>query len=378
MSHRFQFDRITKNSNSKNKIIMLKNIRGMNDPAFQSNNTLKQYINKKLTLYEGHETGKYIKTKTFLKFNEKKKISNRNHKNNRNFAFTEYSFYSKDHIHNLSHCNNSSLNNLKKIKQKIKERNRNNFYIFRCNNGSSKNKSLNKKLVHKNKKGLNIEENNYNKYFEMVLTPNNNFKKENNKTTPVNASNKIKGIYRHKNIFLNKSFKSFNRGKTSLIKKEKRKEYKSPENFSKMKLNQEKYNIMQHKPLNQTYFKDYSNKSRHYKDNLTGYFQSENNDYNDKLKEALLKDESLNESECPEPMPYVIKYSEIMNKENISNSTLNIINNFNNNLKDLNEPKEEKNIPLPVSQINNRNNKFGNNNRKFIYMNKKKFVKNEN
>ena len=193
----------------------------------------------------------------------------------------------------------------------------------------------------------------------------------------MNASNKIKGIYRHKNIFLNKSFKSFNRGKTSLIKKEKRKGYKSPENFSKMKLNQEKYNIIQHKPLNQTYFKDYSNKSRHYKDNLTGYFQSENNDYNDKLKEALLKDESLNESECPEPMPYVIKYSEIMNKENISNSTLNIINNFNNNLKDLNEPKEEKNIPLPVSQINNRINKFGNNNRKFIYMNKKKFVKNK-
>ena len=71
-------------------------------------------------------------------------------------------------------------------------------------------------------------------------------------------------------------------------------------------------------------------------------------------------------------MPYVKKYSnysDFIDKENISNSTINIINNFN---KDLNEPKEEKNVPLPISKINiNRiNNTY---NRKFVYLNPNKY-----
>ena len=388
MSHQNHFNLIANCSNKENKIFMLKNIRGMNDPAFQSNKTLKQYINKKLTSYEEYESYKSSKGKTLLKFNEngnKKFLNNRNNKNVKKFAFTEYSFYSKSQINNLSH-NNASLNNLRKIKEKIKERKRNNFYIFKCKSGNNKNKSTNKPITHKNKKGLNLEENKYDKYLNIVLTPNNNYNNKrdnknnkNNKTTPINTLNKIRGIYKQKNIVLNKSYKSYSRDCTTLIKKGKEKAYKIPDNNCKNKLKKELYNIINKKPLNQTYFKDNSKKSRQNKDNLTGYFNSENNENTDKLRDVLLNEESLNESECPEPMPYVIKYSEIINKdkENISNSTMNILNNFNKNISDLKEPKEEKNIPFPVSQISGRNNKLGNKNKKIIYMNRNKFIKKE-
>ena len=42
--------RIKNHSNSKTKINMIKNMTGMNDPAFQSNKTLKKYINQKLNI----------------------------------------------------------------------------------------------------------------------------------------------------------------------------------------------------------------------------------------------------------------------------------------------------------------------------------------
>ena len=47
MSH--QYNRVMNYSNQKNKKIIMKNMRVMNDPAFKSNKTLKEYINKKLT-----------------------------------------------------------------------------------------------------------------------------------------------------------------------------------------------------------------------------------------------------------------------------------------------------------------------------------------
>ena len=397
MSH--QYNRITIHSNQKNNKIIIKNKRGMNDPAFQSNNTLKQYINKKLNSYEEHEINENTKAKSLLKYNEKnnkKKIKNRNFKDNKNFAFTENSFYSKTQNHNLFNYNNASLNILKKKQNKIKEKNKNSFCAFKCNyntNNTNNNKSTKKLIINKkkNKKGLGVEESKSNKFFDIILTPNNN-QKENNKTTPINILNKIKGIYRRKNLLLNKSYKSHSRDYTSIIKKDKEKEkeneFKSPENNNKMKskLKKDIFNIINYKTLNQTYFKEYSKQSKYY-NNKINYFQSENNEYKDNLKDLFLKDESLNESECPEPMPYVKKYSEIIEikkekgkeKENVSESTINIINNFNininKNLNDLNEPQEEKIIPLPVSQIHDINNKCRNNKKRIIYMNELKFIK---
>ena len=49
----YNYNRIINYSNPKSrKQITIKNMHGMYDPAFQSNNTLKEYINKKLTLYK--------------------------------------------------------------------------------------------------------------------------------------------------------------------------------------------------------------------------------------------------------------------------------------------------------------------------------------
>lgn len=396
MSH--QYKRIMSFSNPKNNKIMIKNMRGMNDPAFQSNNTLKQYINKKLNLYEEPEINSNPKPQSLLKFKEKatkKKVKNRNTKNNKNLDFTDNSFYSKTQTHNLSHYNNASLNNLRKKQDKIKGKTKNSFLVFKHNNNINinNNRSSKRQTLNKNKKeSNNVEGNKSNKFFDIILTPDNNDnKKDNSKTTPLNDLNKIKGIYKRKNILLNKSYKSHSRDYSSIIKKEKEKQlqYKSPQNYNKnnSKLKKEIYNIINHKPLNQTYFKENSRKPKYYENNLfsksNNYFRSENNEYADNLKDLLLKDESFNESECPEPMPYVKKYSDIINikkeKENISESTINIINNFNininKNLNDLNEPVEEKNIPLPVSQIHNKKNKYGNNNKRFVYMNRIKFIK---
>ena len=384
MSH--QYKRIMSFSNPKNKKIMIKNMRGMNDPAFQSNNTLKQYINKKLNLYEESEINSTQKPQSLLKYNEKaikKKVKNRNTKNNKNLDFTDHSFYSKTQTHNLSHYNNVSLNNLRKKQDKIKEKNKNSFFAFKNNNNVNNNfnKSTKRQILNKNKKELNnAEVIKSNKFFDIILTPDNN-NRNNNETTPLNELNKIKGIYRRKNILLNKSCKSHSRDYSSIIKKEKEKEmqYKSPQNNNKnnSKLKKEIFNIINHKPLNQTYFKENSKKPKYYNNNLfnntNNYFKSENNENADNLKDLLLKDESFNESECPEPMPYVKKYSDIIDKENISNNTINILNN--KNLNDLKEPKEEKNIPFPVKQKEYNNKIYENNHKKFIYKKQSKFLK---
>ena len=387
MSH--QFNRIMNHSNPKNKKIMIKNMRGMNDPAFQSNNTLKEYINKKLTLYKGSDFNTNTRNKSLFKYtenNHKKIRSNRNYKT-KNFVFTDHSFYSKTQIHNLTQQYNSSLNNLRKNKEIKEKKINNNFYVFRCNNINISN---NNKIINKSKQRLksNLEGKKINNYLDIILTPNNNnnyYKKEKGKTTPINALNKIKGIYRRKNMILNKSYKSYSRDYETVFKKEK--EIKSPQNNNKTKLKNEISNIINQRPLNKTYVKENSKKfNNNLKNNNNeklidtnkDYFLSENNEdenNNDKYKDLLLKEESLNESECPEPMPYVKKYSDNINKENISNNEIYIINKINKNLNDLKEPKEEKNIPLPVSQNKYVNKIYGNYNKKFIYMNRNKFIK---
>ena len=181
-------------------------------------------------------------------------------------------------------------------------------------------------------------------------------------------------------MILNKSYKSYSKDYGTIYKKEKEKKIYSPENDNKKRLRKEIYNIINHKPLNNTYFKVYSKKNRNelksYNQNInygcSDYFQSENNENKDNIKDLILKDESLNESECPEPMPYVKKYSDIIDKENISN---NIINNINKNINDLNEPKEEKIIPLPVSKLHYKYKIYDNNKGKYIYKNQNKFDK---
>ena len=180
-------------------------------------------------------------------------------------------------------------------------------------------------------------------------------------------------------MILNKSYKSYSKDYGTIYKKEKEKKIYSPENDNKKRLRKEIYNIINHKPLNNTYFKVYSKKNRNelksYNQNINygviDYFQSENNENKDNIKDLILKDESLNESECPEPMPYVKKYSDIIDKENISN---NIINNINKNINDLNEPKEERIVPLPVSKLHCKY-KIYDNKGKYIYKNQNKFDK---
>ena len=364
----------------------------MYDPAFQSNNTLKEYINKKLNLYKtlsdyntNPQPENLIKSKEKEK-SKKKGTSNRNKQDNKNSAFNEYSFYSRTQIYNLSqYKNNASLNNLRKNKETKNKSNRtnnnnNNYYVFRCTN-NPKTKIFDKLKLkkNKNKNELDRDKNRMNNYFNIILTPDNNSNKECGKTTPINPLNKIKGIYRRKNMILNKSYKSHSRDYTTIYKKEK--DIYNQDNFNSNKnlLKKELYSIINHKPLNQTYHKEKpkqtNNNSKSYNENIiynnyNDFFQDE---ISDKYKELLLKEESLNESECPVPMPYVKKYSDFIDKENISNNTINILNN--KNLNDLNEPKEEKNIPFPVEQKEYNNKIYENNRKKFIYMKQSKFLK---
>ena len=386
MSH--QYNRVMNYSNQKNKKIIMKNMRVMNDPAFKSNKTLKEYINKKLESCKEPEFYTQPKSHSILKFNEnanKKMKSNRNNKKSKNYDFSENSFYSKTQIYNLSKNNNVSLNHLRKKYEKAKEFNKikynNNFFVFRCNDNSTNNNNIiNNQKFKKKKNELELEEIKIKKYFDIILTPNNNKESDKNKTTPISPSNKTKGIYINKKMILNKSYKSYSKDYGTIYKKEKEKKIYSPENDNKKRLRKEIYNIINHKPLNKTYFKVYSKKNRNelksYNQNInygcSDYFQSENNENKDNIKDLILKDESLNESECPEPMPYVKKYSDIIDKENISN---NIINNINKNINDLNEPKEEKIIPLPVSKLHYKYKIYDNNKGKYIYKNQNKFDK---
>ena len=77
-----QFKRIKPHSNSKNKLNIIKNMTGMNDPAFQSNKTLKQYINEKLNSYKETKLSIITKAKSLTKINDKSnyKIYNYNNK----------------------------------------------------------------------------------------------------------------------------------------------------------------------------------------------------------------------------------------------------------------------------------------------------------
>ena len=74
MSNYLQFKMNKNNCNSKNKINMIKNMTGMNDPAFQSNNTLKKYIYKKLDSYLESKSNILTKTQSYSKINDKSRL----------------------------------------------------------------------------------------------------------------------------------------------------------------------------------------------------------------------------------------------------------------------------------------------------------------
>ena len=241
MSH--QYNRVMNYSNQKNKKIIMKNMRVMNDPAFKSNKTLKEYINKKLTSCKEPEFYTQPKSHSILKFNEnanKKMKSNRNNKKSKNYDFSENSFYSKTQIYNLSKYNNVSLNHLRKKYEKAKEFNKikynNNFFVFRCNDNSANNNNIiNNQKFKKKKNELELEEIKIKKYFDIILTPNNNKESDKNKTTPISPSNKTKGIYINKKMILNKSYKSYSKDYGTIYKKEKEKKVKKEKKEKKEK-----------------------------------------------------------------------------------------------------------------------------------------------
>ena len=74
MSASLKFKKLKNNTNAKNKINMIKNMTGMNDPAFQSNNTLKKYIEQKLNSYLEPKINILSKTKSYTKVNDKSKF----------------------------------------------------------------------------------------------------------------------------------------------------------------------------------------------------------------------------------------------------------------------------------------------------------------
>ena len=399
---------------------MIKNMTGMNDPAFQSNKTLKQYINEKLNYYIETQLNFIPKTKSFTKFNDK------DYKNKKKL------------LYNLSLPDSSKINN--------NSNNDFNFKIFPSSNSFKKknNHIKNHSFINNKNKSVNKKNNKISEYsIYLNINDNSNINSKNifnntpinirikgNKTTPINELNKKKGIYTTKLIYLNKSLgfenmrkKSFYNNKKKINEKcnviihqksnQKIYRNKNPISVGKKTSNQIKLlkeelndiicnktvnnNILQ---LNQSYFRD-ETKSSHInhtklingKINYSMHNKIVNKELiniNSENKISLLKgkisnvlkqdDESFMANECPIPMPYVKRYSESViedNKydENNDNDKENI--NLNNILfnKDLKEPKEETKIPLPISQSKNQDLiplKFKKEQKCFIYSNLKK------
>lgn len=396
----FPYKRIMHNSNPKNKINIVKNITGMNDPAFKSNKTLKKYINEKLNSYLESNISPISKAKSFSKFNEKK--NNQIYINKRKISFNmplrEHSIIlhninsnnSSPKINSSSYSFNTKINNDKKSRfnKMVKKPRSKSFIFFKHNN---KNKfSINQNQYNKNKEyTLYFNKNEIHNLTEYNNTPNNMIKKI-HKTTPINELNKKRCIYykkqisfneslglenikqklsnnlvkeKEKNSFINQKLNSINNNKSTLNKNSNRQIKLIKDEIENKTINKlSNNNIMQ---LNQSFFREDSkisqinnNKIIIRKKNYSMHNKMANKEaknlkncvclLKDTINSLLQNDECLNESECPVPMPYVRKYSEnsIIKSENKENANLgNIL--FN---KDLKEPKERKKAPLPISQ----------------------------
>ena len=417
MSSSLKFKKLKNNNNAKNKINMIKNMTGMNDPAFQSNNTLKKYIEQKLNSYLEPNTNILPKTKSYTKVNDKSKfkiiyniknIYNNNllSKQNKLIQNNKSNNNENNKMNSSSNSFNQKINvydnNNKKIKL-IKKIKRNSFSMLRF--------QYNKLLTNKSKRyensttNLNIKDNlNLSKNNNIINKTPNNIKKKVNKSPSEIDLNKKKSIFTpNKALGLEicqKSGKNKNKenkdGEIFMKKLYKNKTPKTPL-YKKKSLNQMKIlkddinNILNNKTMNnniqqlsKSYIKEDSkvypfsihNKLFNYKINYSNQnYKISNNiiaDHNKTLKSKnfLLKDninklikndESFSENECPVPMPYVKKYSDNTIRGSNLNENINLQNILIN--KDLKEPKEETKVPLPISQPIKPN--------YFIYNNKK-------
>ena len=403
MSASLKFKKLKNNNNAKNKINMIKNMTGMNDPAFQSNNTLKKYIEQKLNSYLEPKINILSKTKSYTKVNDKSKfkiiynIKNiynnpsskqknliQNNKNNNN-------------ENNKMNCSSNSFNqkisvlddNNKKIKL-IKKIKRNSFSMLKFQH---KKLLTNKSKRYENSTAyLNINDNlNLSKNNNIISNTPNNIKKKVNKSPPTNVLNKKKSIFTpNKNLGLEncqKSGKNKNKenkdGEIFMKKIYKNKTPKTPL-YKKKTLNQMKIlkddinNILINKTMNnniqqlsKSYIKEdsrlypfsYHNKLFNCKINysiqnykINNNIVAENNKtlknkiflLKDDVNKLVNNDESFSENECPVPMPYVKKYSDNAIRGTNLNENINLQNILIN--KDLKEPKEETKVPLPISQ----------------------------
>ena len=397
------FKKIKAHYNSKNKINVIKNLTGMNDPAFQSNKTLKEYINKKLNSYLDPKLSLIQKAKSFTKFNDKS--NTKIIKNNPNNTSPKENLLSKSLNKKINMSNISTKkNNYQNIKNSsfliLK-------YIGNSNNFCS-NKEKNK--LTENSICINVNDNSNIIKYQLINNTPISMKQKGNKTTPINELNKKKCIYNAKQIYLNKSMGKENNNRKSSSKKNNKENYyiinqkfcknitpKTPlykNSVNQIKLlkeeifneiNKNDFNI-KIEQLNKSYFREESKLSKNncskilnHKINYSKHNKLDRGDIErkkknrDKIKDLLNNDESFKPSQCPIPMPYVKRYSENLDmnskiKENI---------NFENLLlkKDLNEPKEEKKIPLPISQPINAYYFLGNNKRNkkhLVYANENK------
>jgi hypothetical protein len=404
MSTSLKFKKSKNNTNAKNKINMIKNMTGMNDPAFQSNNTLKKYIEQKLNSCLEPKINIISKTKSYTKVNEKskfkiiyniKKIYNNNPISKRNKLIQNNKNNNKEN--NQMNCSSNSFNqkinvfenNNKKIKL-LKKVKRNSLSMLRFQH----NKLLNSKSkrYENSTTYLNINENlNLSKNNNMINNTLNNIKKKVNKSPPIKDLNKKKSIFTpNKNLGLEncqKSGKNKNKenkdGEIFMKKIYKNKTPKTPI-YKKKSLNQMKIlkddinNILINKTMNnniqqlsKSYIKEDSkiypfshhNKLFNCKMNysiqnfkINNNIVAENNKtlknkmllLKDNIKKLIKNDESFSENECPVPMPYVKKYSDNTIRGSNFNENINLQNILIN--KDLKEPKEETKVPLPISQ----------------------------
>ncbi len=412
-------------SNTKDRTNIIKNMTGMSDPAFQSNNTLKRYVNQKLGLYLEQRINLISKTKNFKNINQKFEP---------NIPLQDYFINESSSKMNCSSNSlniNTSLNNRPKKNSINLKPKSNSFIILRYNNYNNYN---NKKLLSKQKKkgnenliSLNLLNENISNC-NIFNTPI-NFQNKENKTTPINFINKTKSIYKSKHKYLNRShgIENIKGNKQFQRKRKDDKDFimnqrlnnntpKSPlfkNSSTQIKLlKQEINNIINNKSLynnfnqlNNSYYREESKLSQNNNIKLLKYKNifsihkkiskneedsledknsiDKDNLLKDKINNLLKNDESYNENKCPVPMPYVKKYSDNLikdnntNNTNIKNTNINNNNDSNNNEninldnffinKYLKEPKEEKKIPLPISQSINLNYLVKNKKKKKFY-----------
>jgi hypothetical protein len=373
-------------SYSINKKNMIKNMTGMNDPAFQSNKTLKKYINRKLSVYLEKKIGLFQKTKTFSKFNETiKSIINSNSNNKLENKTHQYPSKNKTN-NNASNISSNSLNK-NRINKMCKKSKSNSCIIFKYNN-----KSLSKKMIKRMDSSISLYVNdniNLSKGNNTVSnkTAINNIKNKESITTPINDIMKTKSIFNSKLTNLNRIVGYEEVNAKHIIKKNKSNEnmkrnqklnkdnnHKTPmakHSFNQTTLFKKEINNNSNKKqrnskdyqLKKTYLREESKTSLNqnvkkirYKNNdlLINNKENDRNAANEnvrlreKIKDFLKTDESDFENKCPVPMPYVKRYTEYVINDNKINAYFNLDSFLIN--KDLKEPEEQKNIPLPTSQ----------------------------